>query len=192
VAGSLVHAACLERLAKMRGRELEEALASLPSLVRAELAERLKRAARAATATAPAAAGGADPPEARELTREERRALWSRARSLVDSALRAAGLRYAGEMRVDGMAPEPYSKFLLAIREGVSELLAEPRRVELRVYTKERGYGDVDVFLDGEYLLTWRPPDPYVGAFWNWVHRAYNLLSLLAERGLLKREALAP
>jgi hypothetical protein len=110
---------------------------------------------------------------------------------VVDEALRTAGLRYVGEMRIDGMAPEPYSRFLFAIRDRVSAMLREPRRLELRVSTYGRGYADTDVYVDGEYLYTWRPPEPYVGAFWNWVHRVYNLLRTLAERGLLKEEVLA-
>jgi hypothetical protein len=131
------------------------------------------------------------PPGAGELGRGERRALWKLARSVVDEALRAAGLRYVGEMRVDGMAPEPYSRFLLAIRDKVSELLKEPRRLEFKVQTYLKGFADTDVYVDGEYLYTWRPVEPYVGAFQNWVHRVYNLLRTLAERGLLKDEVLA-
>jgi hypothetical protein len=131
-------------------------------------------------------AEGADPPEVRILTREERRALWSKARSIVGSALKRAGLRHVGEMRVDGMAPEPYLEFLGGIREGVGRFLKEPKRVELRVYpATEKGLGRTDVFVDGDYWGTWSPPDPYVGSFRNWVHRVYNLLRDLAERDML-------
>jgi vacuolar-type H+-ATPase subunit H len=140
-------------------------------------------------AQASAETGGAgELPDPRVLTREERRVLWSRARAIVDSALKETGLRYVGEMRVDGMAPEPYSRFLLTIRDKVSELLKEPRRVEFKVQTYLKGYADTDIYLDGEYLGTWRPVEPYIGAFWNWVHRVYNLLKELAERELLKED----
>lgn len=127
-------------------------------------------------------------PDAQILTREERKILWSKARSIVDSALKEAGLRYVGEMRVDGLAPELYSKFLFAIRNKVSELLKEPERIEFKVHTYAKGYADTDVYIDGEYFGTWKPVEPYVGAFRNWVHRVYNLLKELAERGLLKED----
>lgn len=93
-------------------------------------------------------------------------------------------------MRVDGMSPETYPKFVVAIRGKVSELLKEPRKLELKLHTHLEGFGDTDVYVDGEYLYTWRPVEPYVGAFRNWVHRVYNLLKELAERGLLREEAL--
>jgi hypothetical protein len=131
-----------------------------------------------------------EPVNPRALTREEKRILWSKARTIVDSALRETGLRYIGEMRIDGMSPETYPKFIVAIKERLSELLKEPKRLELRLHTYFKGYSDTDIYLDGEYIGTWRPIEPYVSAFKNWVHRVYNLLRELAERGLLKEEAL--
>jgi hypothetical protein len=188
VAGAPIHVACLERALRMSDREFEE----LARRAYALLAEELRRLRTEARAVAPSTAPPVptpeleDPPEVKTLTREERRALWSKARSIVDSALKRAGLRYVGEMRVDGMAPEPYIEFLGGIREGVGRFLKEPKRVELRVYpATEKGLGRTDVFVDGEYWGTWLPPDPYVGSFRNWVHRVYNLLRDLAERDLL-------
>lgn len=131
-----------------------------------------------------------EPVNPRALTREEKRILWSRARRIVDSALRETGLRYIGEMRIDGMSPETYPKFIVVIREKLTELLKEPKRLELRLHTHLKGYADTDIYLDGEYIWTWRPIEPYIGAFKNWVHRVYNLLRELAERDLLKEEAL--
>jgi hypothetical protein len=210
----VLHEECLRRLLEYPEGRFREVLAQFSSSTRREL-EEMRRAAAAAPAparpevatvtqgrstgeTGPAIAGATPgpttttgPPDAGELGRGERRALWKLARSVVDEALRAAGLRYVGEMRVDGMAPEPYSRFIFAIRDRVSAMLREPRRLELRVSTYARGYADTDVYVDGEYIYTWRPPEPYVGAFWNWVHRVYNLLRTLAERGLLKDEVLA-
>lgn len=198
VAGAPIHVACLERALRMSDREFEE-LAKRAYALLAEEMRKLRAEAKAAAppapatpapATAPAPASTVvaeleDPPEVRFLTREERRALWSKARSIVSSALERAGLRYVGEMRVDGMAPEPYLKFLGGIREGV-ERLSKERRVELRVHpATEKGLGRTDVFVDGEYWGTWLPPDPYVGSFWGWVRRVYNLLRDLAERDLL-------
>ena len=154
-----------------------------------ELRKKLEQAEKSpgsSGATQQQSAGGQ--PDARILTREERRILWSKAKSIVDSALREAGLRYVGEMRVDGLAPEPYTKFLFTIRDKVSGLLKEPKRVEFKVHTYAKGYADTDVYVDGEYFGTWRPVEPYIGAFGNWVHRVYNLLKELAERGLLKED----
>ena len=112
--------------------------------------------------------------------------MWNKAREIVDKALKETGLRYVGEMRIDGMAPEPYTKFIFKIRDLVNEMLKEPKRLELKIHTYAKGFGDTDVYIDGEYIYTWRPPDPYIGAFWNWVHRVYNLLKTLAERDMLK------
>jgi hypothetical protein len=197
VAGAPVHAACLERALRMSDREFEE-LAKRTYVLFAEELRKLRTEAKtappatpaSAIASAPASASTVvaeleDPPEVRILTREERRALWSKARSIVSSALERAGVRRVGEMRVDGMAPEPYLKFLGGIREGV-ERLSKERRVELRVHpATEKGLGRTDVFVDGEYWGTWLPPDPYVSSFWGWVRRVYNLLRDLAERDLL-------
>jgi len=137
---------------------------------------------------------GESPPregvEERVLTREERRKLWGTARKIVDEALREAGRRHPSEMRVDGLGPD-YTKFLLALRERVLKLIKEPSRVELRVETHGRGYGDTHVFVDGHYLYTWRPEfDTIRSSFWGWVRRVYNLLRELAEEGLLKEEVL--
>ncbi|RLE65003.1 MAG: hypothetical protein DRJ38_04495 [Thermoprotei archaeon] len=129
-------------------------------------------------------------PEERVLTREERRKLWGLARGVVDEALREAGHRHPSEMRVDGLSPD-YGKFLLALRERILKLVKEPSRVELRVETYGKGYGDTHVLIDGEYLYTWRPQfEGIVSSFWGWVRRIYNLLKELGERGLLKEEVL--
>jgi len=129
-------------------------------------------------------------PEERVLTREERRKLWDLARRLVDEALREVGHRYPSEMRVDGLGPE-YGKFLLALRERLLKLVKEPKRLELRVEVYGKGYGDTHVFIDGEYLYTWRPEfDTIKSSFWGWVKRVYNLLKTLAEEELLKEEVL--
>jgi hypothetical protein len=122
------------------------------------------------------------------LTRAEREVLWSKARSMVDEALKSTGLKYVGEMRIDGLAPEPYSKFLLTLRDKVSAMLKDPRRIEFKISTQLKGYGDTDIYVDGEYIGTWRPVDKYIGAFWNWVNRIYNLLKMLGEKDLLKGE----
>jgi hypothetical protein len=184
------HGECLEWLLKQPEHKFKEVLKGLPLDTREELkklyAEKKLPTPPPPRAEAPAEAG--ELPDPRVLTREERRILWSRARAIVDSALKETGLRYVGEMRIDGMAPEPYSKFLLTIRDKVSELLKEPRRVEFKVQTYLKGFADTDIYLDGEYLGTWRPIEPYIGAFWNWVHRVYNLLKELAERELLKED----
>jgi hypothetical protein len=129
-------------------------------------------------------------PDVKIITRAERGALWSRARSIVDEALKSTGLRYVGEMRIDGMAPELYSKYLFTLRDKISEMLKEPKRLEFKVSTQLKGYGDTDVYVDGEYMYTWRPVDPYVSAFWSWVRRIYNLLKTLAERDMLKGEVI--
>jgi hypothetical protein len=129
-------------------------------------------------------------PDVKIITRAERGVLWSRARSIVDEALKSTGLRYVGEMRIDGMAPEPYSKYLFTLRDKISEMLKEPKRLEFKVSTQLKGYGDTDVYVDGEYMYTWRPVEPYVSAFWSWVRRIYNLLKTLAERELLKGEVI--
>jgi hypothetical protein len=204
----VLHEECLEWLLRQPEHRFREVLGHLPLDTHEELkalyAERRLPATQLPqppretappppppSAEAPAGAGSAgEQPDQRVLTREERRILWSRARAIVDSALRETGLRYVGEMRVDGMSTETYPRFVVAIRGRVSELLREPRKLELKLHTHFKGFGDTDVYVDGEYLYTWRPPEPYVGAFWNWVHRVYNLLKELAERGLLKEEAL--
>jgi hypothetical protein len=134
----------------------------------------------------------AELPETVILTREARAALWSRAKLIVSASLKAAEVRYVGEMRIDGMSPPHYSKFLFTIRDEIGKLLKEPKNVEFRVHTYMKGYADTDIFVGGEYFGTWRPPDPYIGAFWNWVHRIYNLLKYLGERGLLKEEVIKP
>ena len=128
--------------------------------------------------------------EERVLTREERRKLWGIARSIVDEALREAGRRHPSEMRVDGLSPD-YAKFLLALRERILKLVKEPKRLELRVETYGKGFGDTHVLIDGQYLYTWRPQfDTLRSSFWGWVRRVYNLLKELGERGLLKEEVL--
>ena len=120
------------------------------------------------------------------LTREERGKLWGLARSIVDEALREAGHRHPSEMRVDGLGPD-YAKFLLALRDRILRLVKEPGRVELRVEAYGKGYGDTHVFIDGEYLYTWRPEyDTIKSSFWGWVRRVYNLLKELAERNILE------
>jgi hypothetical protein len=194
VGAHVLHEECLEWLLRQSEHKFREVLRHLPLDTRGKL-EKLYAEKKLPTvqppkgAEAPAEVESAEElPDQRVLTREERRVLWSRARAIVDSALRETGLRYVGEMRIDGMAPEPYSKFLLVIRDRVSELLKEPRRVEFKIQTYLKGFADTDVYLNGEYLYTWRPIEPYVGAFRNWVHRVYNLLKELAERELLREE----
>jgi len=128
------------------------------------------------------------------LTREQRRALWSLARSIVDEALRAAGVRHPEKFSVDGLGAN-YAQFILAVRERVSDLIKPEarRRIEFRLETWARGFGDTHIFLDGVYLYTWRPQfDRYVSAFWGWVRRVYNLLKTLAEMGMLREEAFKP
>jgi len=128
--------------------------------------------------------------EEKVLTREERRKLWDLARKLVDESLREAGVKQPYELRVNGLGPD-YAKFLLALRERLLKLVREPKRLELRVETYGKGYGDTHVFIDGEYLYTWRPEfDTIKSSFWGWVRRTYNLLKTLAEIGLLKEEVL--
>jgi len=129
-------------------------------------------------------------PEEKILTREERRKLWDLARKIVDESLREAGVKQPYEMRVNGLGPD-YAKFLLALRERLLKLVREPKRLELRVETYGKGYGDTHVFINEEYLYTWRPEfDTIKSSFWGWVRRTYNLLKTLAEIGLLKEEVL--
>ena len=128
--------------------------------------------------------------EERVLTREERGKLWGLARSIVDEALKEAGHRHPSEMRVDGLSSD-YAKFLLALRERLLQLVKEPQRLELKVETYGKGYGDTHVHVDGEYMYTWRPEfDTIRSSFWGWVKRVYNLLKTLAEADLLKEEVL--
>jgi hypothetical protein len=193
IAGIPLHASCVEKLLAMPEGEFAKRAEGLPQTVREELAK-LRRGTPQPTQPQTPKPGETPPeaelPETVILTREARAALWSRAKLIVSSALKAAEVRYVGEMRIDGMSPPHYSKFLFAIRDEIGKLLKEPKNVEFRVHTYMKGYADTDIFVGGEYFGTWRPPDPYVGAFWNWVHRIYNLLKYLGERGLLKEEVI--
>jgi len=126
----------------------------------------------------------------RVLTTSEKRELWKRAIEIIKKALEAAGLKYAGEMKINGLAPEPYVKFMFTIRDKINELLKEPGKLEFKIHTYQKGFADTDIYVDGEYIFTWRPPDPYIGSFYNWTHRVYNLLRELAERKLLREEIL--
>jgi hypothetical protein len=191
----VIHEDCLSWLLDLRESRFREALKSLPLDARKELEELYKAKKAQQALQAPKQEQRVAPKELEEpdpvvLTREQRKILWQKARVIVSNALGKAGLRFVGEMRVDGMSTETYPRFVMAIRDRVTELLKEPRRLELKLHTYLKGFGDTDVYIDGEYLYTWRPIEPYVGAFQNWVHRVYNLLKTLAERGLLREEAL--
>ena len=116
-------------------------------------------------------------------------ALWKLAVELVGEALRRAGVRGPGEFGVDGLGPK-YVEFLLALREGLNKVV-KGGRLEMRVETYGRGLGDTHVFIDHEYLYTWRPEfDAIAGGFRAWVRRVYNLLKELAERDAIKDEVL--
>ena len=115
--------------------------------------------------------------------------MWGLATELVNEALRRAGVRQPYEFRVDGLGPK-YVEFLLALREGLNRVVREGR-LELRVETYGKGFGDTHVFIDHEYLYTWRPEfDAIAGGFKAWVRRVLNLLKELAERDAIKDEVL--
>jgi len=187
------HEECLERLLSKPKYRFEEILRNLPLDTHEELMklyeEKQKLPPRGTGLERGTARHGEERGRGRPLTEVER-ALRHSARSIVDEALREAGVRRPYEMRVDGLGPD-YAKFLLALRERLLKLVKEPKRVELRVETYGKGYGDTHVFVDGQYLYTWRPEyDTIKSSFWGWVRRVYNLLRTLAEEGLLMEEVL--
>ncbi|MEM2475053.1 MAG: hypothetical protein QW407_03925 [Thermofilaceae archaeon] len=135
--------------------------------------------------------------EKKEKEREERREaprgravrsrLWTLARQAVDAALREVGLRYFWQMRVDGMAEDVYERYLRALERELAKLSTvhiafKPERLP------QGGYGPTRVYVAGSLYGTWEPHQAHkiVGAFWNWVHRVYNLLLHLHENGWLK------
>ena len=186
IEGHPFHASCFDRLLKYPEERFSEVLSFLPGRVREEL--RRMRGGEQQPTQPTAAPRGEEGGEELILGREARKLLWVRSKEIVSAALKSAGLRYVGEMRIDGLSPEHYSRFLITIREEIAKMIKEPRRVEFRIYTYVKGFADTDIFIDGEYFGTWKPIDPYVGAFWSWVRRIYNLLKHLAERGLLREE----
>ncbi|MEM4454282.1 MAG: hypothetical protein QXT28_06215 [Thermofilaceae archaeon] len=119
--------------------------------------------------------------------RPVRARLWTLARQAVDAALREVGLRYFWQMRVDGMAEDVYEKYLRALERELAKLSTvhiafKPEKLP------QGGYGPTRVYVAGTLYGTWEPHQAHkiVGAFWNWVHRVYNLLLHLHENGWLK------
>jgi len=213
VGAHVFHGECLEKLLKKPRHVFEEILSNLPLDTHEELRKlyygpevrmkgkplteeerRIRHELKYGEEAPPrgtAAERGKEESETKHheekiLTREERRKLWDLARKIVNEALEEVGIKQPYEMRVNGLGPE-YTKFLLKIRDEILKLVKEPRRVELRVETYGKGFGDTHILIDGEYLYTWRPQfEGVVSSYWGWVRRVYNLLKTLAEMDLLK------
>lgn len=193
IGAHVFHPECLEKLLSKPRDEFEDILTRLPLDTHEELRKLYSEKKQVVGVSnqletqsqgQPQQEQSQNPPDERILSREERRELWELARRIVDEALREAGLKRPGEMRLDGLGPE-YGGFILALRSRL-EKLVKGKNLELRVETYAKGFGDTHIYVGGTYLYTWRPQfDTYVSSFWGWVKRVYNLLKTLAEENLV-------
>jgi len=115
-----------------------------------------------------------------------------RSRSIIEKALKDVGL--IEEIGVKEPTPEQYSNFILKIEEGVLKMLKNPEQVEFRRRVGDVGPRDIDIYVNGRYIGTWKITKSYTLTLWNWIHRwierVSNLLTLLAMIGLIREELL--
>jgi len=126
------------------------------------------------------------------LGKLEEGALECRARSIVERALKDVGL--IEEFKVKKPTPEQYYNFVLKIKDEVSKMLKNSTQLEFKMRVGDEGPRDINIYVDGRYIGTWKIIKSRVLTLWDWIYmwiaRTYNLLELLAMMGLIKREFL--
>jgi hypothetical protein len=128
----------------------------------------------------------------RLLNKLEEGALDCRARSVVERALKDVGL--IEEFRVKEPTPEQYCNFVLKIKEEVSKMLKNSKQLEFKMRVGSEGSKDIDIYVNGRYIGTWKIIKSHVRTLWDWIYRwierVGNLLTLLAMMGLIREELL--